>query len=65
MALSKTSLKQKIIKELQANGIVVDGDFAQAGNMAEAIANAIVDEFIENAKANVTSGCSAGEYSII
>ncbi len=43
MALSKTSLKQKLETELKAQGFVLNGEFAMAGMMAEAIANAVVD----------------------
>jgi hypothetical protein len=65
MALSKASLKQKLETELKAKGFVLDGEFAMAGMMAEAIANAVVDEITQNAKANVKGGSSAGEHSII
>ncbi|MEZ8542894.1 hypothetical protein AB6C74_08620 [Vibrio splendidus] len=64
MALSKTSLKQKLETELKAQGFVLDGEFAMAGMMAEAIANAIVDEITQNAKANITSGSSKGTYNV-
>ena len=40
MALSKASLKEKLEDELKAQGFVLDGEFAMAGMMAEAIANA-------------------------
>lgn len=65
MALSKASLKQKLETELKAKGFVLDGEFAMAGMMAEAIANAVVDEINQNAKANVKGGSSAGEHPII
>ncbi|EKO3371275.1 hypothetical protein RDG65_001286 [Vibrio fluvialis] len=64
MALSKSSLKAKLISELQAQGFVTEGEHAMAGKMAEAIANAVVDEIQANAKANVTSGSSAGNWPI-
>ncbi|ELB2875802.1 hypothetical protein [Vibrio alginolyticus] len=65
MAMSKASLKQKLETELQAQGFVLTGEFAMAGKMAEAIANAVYDEITQNAKANISSGSSAGEHSII
>ncbi|MFG0446321.1 hypothetical protein [Vibrio sp. YQ_11] len=65
MAMGKESLKQKLENELQAQGFVLTGDFAMAGKMAEAIANAVYDEITQNAKADVTSGSSKGQYSII
>ncbi|HCH5317054.1 TPA: hypothetical protein NKY78_002536 [Vibrio parahaemolyticus] len=65
MAMSKTSLKEKLETELQAQGFVLTGEFAMAGKMAEAIANAVYDEITQNAKANISSGSSAGEHPII
>ncbi|MEZ9908880.1 hypothetical protein AB4371_10450 [Vibrio sp. 10N.261.51.A3] len=65
MAISKASLKQKIETELKAQGFVLDGEFAMAGMMAEAIANAVVDEIKQNAKVEVTGGSSAGEYKVM
>ncbi|KAB0292029.1 hypothetical protein F2P58_02545 [Vibrio fortis] len=64
MALSKASLKEKLEDELKAQGFVLDGEFAMAGMMAEAIANAVVDEITQNALANITSGSSSGSYKI-
>lgn len=64
MALSKASLKEKIAAELTAQGFVLDGEFAMAGKMAEAIANAVVDEITQNAEVPVTGGSSAGKYKV-
>ena len=60
--MSKTSLKQKLETELKAQGFVLDGEFAMAGKMAEAIANAVVDEITQNAQ--VPGGSSAGSYQV-
>ncbi|ENK3107612.1 hypothetical protein NDJ09_09300 [Vibrio alginolyticus] len=65
MAMSKESLKAKLESELKAQGFVLTGEFAMAGKMAEAIANAVYDEITQNAKANISSGSSAGNHSII
>ena len=65
MSLSKSALKSKIETELVNGGIVITGEFAQASVLAEAIANAVVDEIKQNAKAHITSGSSAGDHSII
>ncbi len=65
MALSKASLKSKIEAELISGGIVISGEFAQASVLAQAIANAVIDEINENAQADITSGSSAGAYSIL
>lgn len=64
MALSKASLKEKLETELQAQGFVLDGEFAMAGRFAEAIANAVVDEITQNAQVPVTGGSSAGTYKV-
>ena len=64
MAISKGSLKQKIETELKAKDFVLDGEFAMAGMMAEAIANAVVDEITQNAEVQVTGGSSAGTYKV-
>ncbi|MEZ8662313.1 hypothetical protein AB6D63_02640 [Vibrio splendidus] len=64
MAISKGSLKKKIETELKAKGFVLDGEFAMAGMMAEAIANAVVDEITQNAEVKVTGGSSAGTYKV-
>ena len=64
MAISKASLKQKIETELKAKGFVLDGEFAMAGMMAEAIANAVVDEITQNAKVTISAGSSSGEYKV-
>lgn len=64
MALSKVSLKQKIETEMKAQGFVLEGEFAMAGRMAEAIANAVVDEITQNAQVPVTGGSSAGTYKV-
>lgn len=65
MALSKASLKAKIITEMNAQGMVTDGPFAKAGNLAEAIANAVVDEITANAAVSIKAGSSAGEYKVL
>ncbi len=64
MALSKLSLKDRIITELQGQGFTTTGDHAKADELATAIANAVVDEIQANAKANVTRGSSAGSWPI-
>ena len=52
MALSKASLKSRIETEMTAQGFNITNPFCEASKMAEAIANAIVDEIITNAKCN-------------
>jgi len=48
MALSKESLKNRILAEIQTQGWEVTGDNTK---LATAIANAVVDEIQANAKA--------------
>ncbi|EKO3563686.1 hypothetical protein P0E95_000004 [Vibrio metschnikovii] len=64
MALSKSSLKSKLVSELQAQGFETQGQHAMAAKMAEAIANAVIDEITQNAEVSVTSGSSAGTYQV-
>ncbi|MFM2601776.1 hypothetical protein [Vibrio diabolicus] len=64
MAMSKASLKEKLESELQAQGFVLTGEFAMAGKMAEAIANAVYDEITQNAEVSVNGGSSAGNYKV-
>ncbi len=64
MALSKAGLKARIITEFEEPGAVSTGEHSWVPELAEALANAIVDEIQANAKANVTGGSSAGSYSI-
>ncbi|EHH2490358.1 hypothetical protein J7X65_000996 [Vibrio parahaemolyticus] len=64
MAMSKASLKAKLETELQAQGFVLTGEFAMAGKMAEAIANAVYDEITQNAEVPVTAGSSEGLYKV-
>lgn len=64
MALSAGSLESKIINELQARGFVTAGQHAMAGQMAAAIAKAVIDEITANAQVNVTSGSSSGTYKV-
>ncbi len=64
MAISKASLKQKLETELKAKGFVLAGELAMAGMLAEAIANAVVDEITQNAQVEVSGGSSAGSYQV-
>ena len=64
MALDKGSLKAKIVKEMKGKGMVTEGEFAKAADLAEAIANAVVDEITANAMVVVDKGSSAGSYKV-
>lgn len=64
MALSKSSLKAKIVKEMNGKGMVTEGEFAKAADLAEAIANAVIDEITANAAVSIKTGSSAGEHKV-
>ncbi len=64
MALSKTALKAKIITEMQKVDMVTEGQFAKAADLAEAIANAVVDEITVNAMVVIDKGSSIGKYKV-
>ena len=64
MAINKSSLKSRVVKEMNSRGFVTDGEFAKGADLAEAIANAIVDEITENATVTVDKGSSAGSYKV-
>lgn len=64
MALSKGQLKSRIVSEMQSQGATATGEHSWVNRMAEAIANAVVDEIQQNAEVPVTSGSSAGTYGV-
>jgi hypothetical protein len=64
MALSKSALKSRIISEMKAHGATAAGEHSWVNRMAEAIANAVVDEVQSNAEVPVTGGSSAGNYKV-
>ncbi len=63
MALSQSSLSEKIIQNLEGAGFK-QGEHAQFKSLADAIAKAVVDEIKTNADVAVTSGSSAGTYKV-
>ncbi len=64
MPISNSSLKAKIVKEMNGKGMVTEGEFAKSADLAEAIANAVVDEITTNAMVTVDKGSSAGSYKV-
>jgi len=64
MALSKSQLKSRIVSEMKAQGATVTGEHSWVNRMAEAIANAVVEEVQGNAEVPVTAGSSAGNYKV-
>lgn len=49
---------------MQRLGATATGEHSWVSRMAEAIANAVVDEVQANAEVPVTSGSSAGQYKV-
>ncbi|MGO2242746.1 MAG: hypothetical protein ACTH5D_13410 [Halomonas sp.] len=64
MALSKTQLKNRIISEMQTQGATATGEHSWVTRLAEALANAVVDEIQSSAEVPVTAGSSAGQYKV-
>ncbi|OEY67460.1 hypothetical protein [Marinobacter sp. X15-166B] len=64
MALSKSALKGRIVSEMTALGAEPAGKHSWVERMAEAIANAVVDEIQANATTNVSGGSSAGTWPV-
>ena len=64
MSLDKAALKSKITAEMEAQGATASGDYSWVAKMAEAIANAVIDEIHANAEVPVTGGSSAGTYNV-
>lgn len=66
MALNKTGLKSRIVSELDAQGFTTSGDHAWVQKLAEAVANAVVDEILANASATgIDSGGDSHALPII
>lgn len=64
MALSKAQLKNRIITEMERQGATARGEHSWLNRMAEAIANAVVDEVTSNAEVPVIGGSSSGTYKV-
>ncbi|CAG9000664.1 MAG: hypothetical protein CENE_02664 [Candidatus Celerinatantimonas neptuna] len=65
MALNKSSLESRIVDEMKKIGATDSGEYSWVRRMAQAFSIAIVDEINANAKANVTSGSSTGQWPIL
>ena len=63
MALNKTTLKDMIISNLEALGIVTTGTHAKSHIMAQAVADAVVDHITAAAEVQTTSGAPDGEHA--
>ena len=64
MALSKSSLKSRIVQEMEAMGATASGEHSWVEKLAEALANAVVDEVQQNAQVTLSGGSSAGSYPV-
>lgn len=64
MALDKQGYAGRITANLKAAGFKVEGEHAWVDKLAKAVADATVDEFQSNAKADVLGGSSKGQHPI-
>lgn len=64
MAMDGSGLGQKIVAELKNAGFSPTGDHTVDSPFWDAIGKAIVAHIQQNAKANVQSGNSAGQWPI-
>lgn len=64
MALNKSDLQGRIVAELTAQGAEPTGEHSWVNQLAQAIANAVVDEIQTNAEVPVTGGSSSGTYKV-
>jgi len=64
MALSKSSLKGRVESELVAVGFDISNEHCASSKMAQAIANAVIDEITSNGQVVVTGGSSSGTYKV-
>jgi len=64
MALSKSSLKNRIETEMTAQGFNLTNPYCEASKMAEALANAIIDEITTNAVCTGTDNPSGDSHAL-
>ncbi len=64
MPLSQESLKQRIIEALEERSFK-QGEHSRLTILADAIAQAVVDEIQANAKVIVSGGSSSGTYDVV
>ncbi|MFM2476361.1 hypothetical protein ABTQ23_03825 [Celerinatantimonas sp. MCCC 1A17872] len=65
MALDKSSLEDRIVEEMKNIGANESGQYSWVRRMAKALSIAIIDEINANAKADVQSGSSQGQWPIL
>lgn len=68
MALSKVTLKNRIKSEIQAVALAIGLPVLDSNQLelySQAMANAIIDEFLANAEVVVSGGSSSGNWPII
>ncbi len=64
MALSASTLESMIIAELNAQGIVTEGEHAKAAAIAVAVSKSVVAHIQSAALVTVAGGSSAGAYKV-
>ena len=65
MAMNASSLQGLIISKLEAAGFNTTNEHAKIADLCTAVAEAVVEHIQANAKANITTGSSAGKHSIL
>lgn len=64
MALSKNSLKDRVVQEMTLQGANPIGEHSWVERLAAALASAVVDEIQQNATVIVPGGSSSGTYPV-
>lgn len=64
MALSKEATKAELLKELKAEGFILEGQYSQNSPLMKAIAAAMVTVITRDAQVIIDTGSSAGDYKV-
>ncbi|MGF1764925.1 hypothetical protein [Aliivibrio kagoshimensis] len=64
MALSKEATQAELLKELKAEGFVLEGQYSQNSPLMKAIAAAVVTVITRDALVVIDTGSSAGSYNV-
>ncbi|ELI1830352.1 hypothetical protein RQV58_002725 [Vibrio fluvialis] len=64
MALDSNKTTEKAIAKLKGAGFVVDGEFSRQQEFVKAIVEAVIEDIKADAEVSISSGSSAGTYSV-
>lgn len=64
MALDSSKTTEKAIAKLKGAGFVVDGEFSRQQEFVKAIVEAVIEDIKADAEVSISSGSSAGTYSV-